>query len=84
MLVHLGAASDSTVVEVRSADDVGVLFRIARTFTDLGLDIRQARAVTLGHEVVDTFYVRDATGAKVDDRAEEISVALMKMLAATE
>ena len=43
VLVHLGAASDSTVVEVRSPDDVGVLFRIARTFTGLGLDIHQAR-----------------------------------------
>ena len=80
MLVHLEAASDATVVEVRSPDDVGVLFRIARTFTGLGLDIHQARAVTLGQEVVDTFYVRDATGAPVDDRAEEITAALMEML----
>jgi [protein-PII] uridylyltransferase len=83
VLVHLEAASDATVVEVRSADDVGVLFRIARTFTDLDLDIRQARAVTLGQEVVDTFYVCDADGAPVDDRAEEITAALMGMLAAT-
>jgi [protein-PII] uridylyltransferase len=83
VLVHLEAASDSTVVEVRSADDVGVLFRIARTFTDLDLDIRQARAVTLGQEVVDTFYVCDPRGAPVDDRASEITAALMEMLAGT-
>jgi [protein-PII] uridylyltransferase len=82
VLVHLEAASDATVVEIRSADDVGVLFRIARTFTDLDLDIRQARAVTLGQEVVDTFYVCDAGGAPVDDRAEQITAALMAMLAA--
>ena len=70
VLVHRRAASDATVVEVRSPDDVGVLFRIARTFTGLGLDIHQARVVTLGQEVVDTFYVRDGSGAAVDDRAE--------------
>jgi [protein-PII] uridylyltransferase len=80
VLVHLEAASDATVVEVRSPDDVGVLYRIARTFTDLGLDIHQARAVTLGHEVVDTFYVRGTSGGPVDDRASEISAALLEML----
>jgi [protein-PII] uridylyltransferase len=82
VLVHVGAASDATVVEVRSPDDVGVLFRIARTFTGLGLDIHQARVVTLGHEVVDTFYVRDAAGAPVDEQADKITVALMEMLTA--
>jgi [protein-PII] uridylyltransferase len=80
VLVHLEAASDATVVEVRSPDDVGVLFRIARTLTGLGLDIHQARAVTLGNEVVDTFYVRDEAGTAVDDRASEITDALVRML----
>lgn len=80
VLVHLEAASDATVVEVRSPDDVGVLFRIVRTFTDLGLDIHQARAVTLGHEVVDTFYLRDGDGAPVDDRAAEITAGVLAML----
>jgi [protein-PII] uridylyltransferase len=80
VLVHLEGASEASVVEVRSPDDVGVLFRIARTFTDLGLDIHQARAVTLGQEVVDTFYVRDGGGAPVDHRAAEITTALLEML----
>jgi UTP:GlnB (protein PII) uridylyltransferase len=39
--------------------------------------------VTLGQEVVDTFYVRDPQGAPVDHRAEEITAALMEMLAST-
>jgi [protein-PII] uridylyltransferase len=82
VLVHLGAASDSTVVEVRSPDDVGVLFRITRTLTALGLDIHQARVVTLGQEVVDTFYVRDSSGNAVDHRAAEITASLMEMLTA--
>lgn len=82
VLVHVEGASDATVVEVRSPDDVGVLFRIARTFTSLDLDIHQARAVTLGQEVVDTFYVCDAAGNPVDDRAAEITAALLEMLTA--
>jgi [protein-PII] uridylyltransferase len=80
VLVHVGGASDATVVEVRSPDDVGVLFRIAKTLTSLGLDIHQARAVTLGQEVVDTFYVCDADGNPVDDRAAEITTVLLEML----
>jgi [protein-PII] uridylyltransferase len=80
VLVHLEAASGATVVEVRSPDVVGVLFRIARTLTGLGLDIHQARAVTLGAEVVDTFYVRDHDGQAVDDRAPEITAALLELL----
>jgi hypothetical protein len=39
--------------------------------------------VTLGQEVVDTFYVRDAAGGAVDDQAETITVALMEMLTTT-
>jgi [protein-PII] uridylyltransferase len=80
VLVHLEAASGATVVEVRSQDDVGVLFRIARTITGLGLDIHQARAVTLGNAVVDTFYVRDDQGRAVDDRGPEITAALLDLL----
>ena len=44
-----------------------MLYRITKALADLALDIRHARVQTLGHEVVDTFYVRDATGAKVTD-----------------
>jgi [protein-PII] uridylyltransferase len=84
VLVHLGGASDATVVEVRSPDDAGELYRISRTFTGLGLDIHQARAVTLGQEVVDTFYVRGESGGPVDDRAAEITAALLDMLAQVE
>ena len=35
-----------------------------KALADLGLDIRHARIQTLGHEVVDTFYVRTASKAE--------------------
>ena len=61
------ASVDATVVEVRGPDAIGVLFRIARAFVDLQLDIRHAKVLTIGHEIVDTFYVVDTDGQKVED-----------------
>ncbi len=61
------ASEDSTIIEVHAPDGVGVLYRITRALADLDLDIRLAKVVTLGDEVVDVFYVRTA-GRKVTDR----------------
>jgi [protein-PII] uridylyltransferase len=62
-----GASSDATVIEVRAADATGLLHRITRALAEMDLDIRHAKVATLGHEVVDSFYVRDGSGAKVTD-----------------
>ncbi len=65
ILVDNDASATATVVEVRAPDRIGTLYRITRVLADLGLDIRSAKIVTVGHEVVDAFYVVDAGGAKV-------------------
>jgi [protein-PII] uridylyltransferase len=65
--VHNDASADASVVEVRTDNAVGVLYRIARAFYDLHLDIRHATVTTLGDEVVDSFYVVDHAGKKLDD-----------------
>ena len=83
----LTEASDSaTVVDVRAPDRIGTLYRITRVLADLGLDIRSAKVATVGHEVVDAFYVVDAAGAKVtdDDRVATIEGALKIVLSGTE
>lgn len=59
----------ATVIEVVADDAVGVLATIGQTLAELGLDIRSAKVQTLGPQVVDTFYVTDAAGAKVTDDA---------------
>jgi [protein-PII] uridylyltransferase len=64
---HDDASSDATVIEVRAADRIGVLHRIANALAQLGLDIRHATVQTLGDEVVDTFYVRTLAGRLVTD-----------------
>jgi [protein-PII] uridylyltransferase len=58
---------DWTIIDVHTADSVGVLFRITRALADLDLDIRSARVHTMGDEVVDAFYVRGGDGHKVVD-----------------
>jgi [protein-PII] uridylyltransferase len=64
---HDGASSNATVIEVRAPTKIGVLYRITKALAELGLDIRHATVQTIGMEVVDTFYVRTATGALVTD-----------------
>ncbi len=56
------ASSTSTVVDVRSPDADAVLYRLARVLRDHDLDIHAAKVATLGHEVVDVFYVRHHGG----------------------
>jgi [protein-PII] uridylyltransferase len=57
VLVSNDASDSTTVVEVRAPDEPIVLYRVARAFRRAGLDIRSAVVATLGHEVVDVFYV---------------------------
>jgi [protein-PII] uridylyltransferase len=62
------ASAESTVVEVRAEDGVGLLHRITAALFVLDLDVVAARVSTFGHDVVDAFYVRDTrTGGKVTD-----------------
>ena len=65
VLFHDDASAVATVVEVRAPDAVGVLYRITRALADCDLDVSRAMVQTLGHEVIDTFYVRDSSGEKV-------------------
>ena len=68
------ASSNSTLLEVRAPDKIGLLHNIAKTIADMGLDIRHARVQTLTNEVVDTFYVRSASGGKLTDSAHRAEV----------
>lgn len=73
------ASSNATFLEVRAPDMVGVLHRITKAIADLGLDIRHARVLTLGSEVVDSFYVRQSDGERITEKAykDEISRAVL-------
>jgi [protein-PII] uridylyltransferase len=64
--VDVDESDTDTVVEVHADDEVGLLFRLASALAELDLDVRVAKVATLGQRVVDVFYVRDATGRKID------------------
>jgi [protein-PII] uridylyltransferase len=66
--VDNSASAASTILEVHAPDRVGILYGITTALGELDLDIRLAKVATLGHEVVDTFYLRTAAGGKVIDR----------------
>jgi [protein-PII] uridylyltransferase len=74
VFIDNAASRGATVVEVHAADSIGVLYRITRALADLDLDIVSAKVQTLGEQVVDAFYVRSATGGKLDDPALLVEV----------
>ena len=69
------ASHTATVVEVRAHDAPGLLWRIGRALGECGLDLRAARAETLGAEAVDVFYVVDADREPVKDAGTRGKIA---------
>lgn len=63
-----------TVVEVRSAAILGLLYELAKNLFLLGLDIRFAKFDSDKEYMSGDFYVRDSLGQKIHDpeRIEEI------------
>jgi [protein-PII] uridylyltransferase len=55
-----------SVIEVEGLDRPGLLSEITGTLSDLSLDIASAHITTFGEKVIDTFYVTDLTGQKID------------------
>ncbi len=55
-----------SVIEVEGLDRPGLLSEITGALSDLSLDIASAHITTFGEKVIDTFYVTDLTGQKID------------------
>jgi [protein-PII] uridylyltransferase len=73
-------ASDSySIIEVYAADRIGLLYEIARTLTDFGMNISRAIIGSKADQVVDVFYVQDYEGKKVEEPVfqEEIRKGLL-------
>jgi [protein-PII] uridylyltransferase len=60
-------SDDYTVLEVKCPDRLGLLYLVTRTLAELGLDIATARIATEIDQAVDTFYVHDGRGRKIDE-----------------
>ena len=62
-----------TIIDVFAADKIGFLHRITETISNLGLDISFAKIATRVDGIVDSFYVLDRFGKRIeDDRQKEL------------
>ena len=59
VVIDNDSSRDHSVIDVFTADRVGLLHTLSRTFFDLGLTVDLARITTEGHRAADAFYVRN-------------------------
>jgi [protein-PII] uridylyltransferase len=71
-----------SVIEVEGLDRPGLLSEITGAISDLSLDIASAQITTFGEKVIDTFYVTDLTGQKIENAARQATIRtrLLKVL----
>ena len=70
----LDAATDATIIEVRSHDRPALLFSIGDTVRKCNIDIKSAIVTTLGAEAIDTLYVTEIGGGVLtSERANEVA-----------
>jgi len=67
-------SAGATSIEIAAADRLGLLHDLASALSGQGLDIRTARVTTLASLAVDTFYVLDRRGRRVDDPGDRARI----------
>ncbi len=77
------ASEGYSVLEVSTADRLGLLYAITRALHALAVDIHLAKVDTIGQEVVDAFYVRRENGRRVE-APDEIERVEQRVRAAIE
>lgn len=78
------SARNHTVIDVFTADRVGLLHTLAKTLFDLGLTVDLARISTEGHRALDAFYVRTSGGHRLEgEEANRVVEAIQQALART-
>ncbi len=65
--IYDDASDRATVVEVCGPDEVGTLYRLTAVIASMDLNIAHAKALTIGDDVVDTFYIVDKSGSSIED-----------------
>ena len=63
-----------SVIEIEGLDRPGLLSEITGTLSDLSLDIASAHITTFGEKVIDTFYVTDLTGQKIENPSRQAAI----------
>ncbi|HET7754295.1 MAG TPA: [protein-PII] uridylyltransferase, partial [Anaeromyxobacteraceae bacterium] len=82
VVIDNDSARSYSVVDVFTADRVGLLHTLASTFHQLGVSVDLARISTEGHRAADAFYVRGPNGARLHgESAERVEAAIQAALA---
>jgi [protein-PII] uridylyltransferase len=74
-----------TIVEIQARDQIGLLYRLAKTISDYGFDITFARIGTERGVAIDTFYIEPANKETLDtsDRLLVLREALNEVITPT-
>ncbi|HEY0949519.1 HD domain-containing protein, partial [Nocardioides sp.] len=81
VVVRPEASDQATVLEVRAADQLGVIHRVCAALADLDVAVRSAHVDTLGPQAVDVFYLHEpSAGVLSDQRAAEAAHAVRAAL----
>lgn len=75
-----------TVLDIFTADRMGLLYTISRTLFELGLSVSVAKIGTYLDQVVDVFYVTDLQGHKIhsEERLQAIRGRLLESIEASQ
>jgi [protein-PII] uridylyltransferase len=64
------SAHNHTIIEVAAHDRPGLLYRLAKTLNNAGLEVALAKINTEGNAVADVFYVVDRDGKKLTEATQ--------------
>ena len=81
VLISNEASDSTTIIDVRAPDAPATLYRLSHALAGAGYDIRSAKVATLGHEVVDVFYVVGVDGKLPEDSHADVRACLTSALA---
>lgn len=80
--VYAELAMKRTIIEVQARDQIGLLYRLAKTISDHGFDITFARIGTERGVAIDTFHAEPANNEPVEtpERLEALKAALAEVI----
>lgn len=81
--VYHELSMERTIVEIQARDQIGLLYRLAKTISDHGFDITFARIGTERGVAIDTFYIEGANHESIDSpqRLHALRDALNEVIA---
>ena len=86
VIIDNNMSDEYSILEIKCKNAPGVLYRITKVITSLGLQINTANVSTYGDRVVDIFYIKDAFGLKIDNNEsmDKVKMSILKILEETD